>query len=228
LSVQQMWIKNAVGRVAAVAATVCVLALAGALPASAHVTVNPRSAEQGGYAKFSFRVPTERDVPTTKLEVAFPTDHPLASVSVRPTPGWQAAVTRAKLATPIKSGDGDITEAVSKITWTGGSIKPGEFQEFDVSMGPLPEADSLVFKALQTYADGQVVRWIESAEQGQAEPEHPAPVLTLQPAAATQPGAAQGAGQGAEAASPANPTSTSTTGSRSDGVARWLGGAGLA
>jgi hypothetical protein len=50
-------------------------------------------------------------------------------------------------------------------------------------MGPLPtDTDQLVFKALQTYDNGEVVRWIDAAPQGAPEPEHPAPVLTLTPA----------------------------------------------
>ena len=139
----------------------------------------------------AFRVPTESDTAsTTKLEVAIPTDKPIASVGTMPVPGWTVAVEKSKLATPIKSDDGDVTEAISKITWTANSadtaIKPGQFQEFPVSLGPLPDTDKLVFKALQTYSDGNVVRWIDEAVEGQAEPAHPAPVLKLaKPAAAT-------------------------------------------
>ncbi|HZQ79869.1 MAG TPA: YcnI family protein [Acidimicrobiia bacterium] len=160
------------------AAAALVLPATGAL---AHVTVNPRSATQGGYTKLAFRVPNERDgVDSTGVEVNFPADHPITSVSVRPHPGWIYSVETAKLAKPITSDDGDITRAVTKITWTGGTIKPGEFDEFEVSVGPLPtDTDSLTFKALQTYSDGQVVRWIEEATPGGAEPDHPAPVLTL-------------------------------------------------
>ncbi|MEJ3742899.1 YcnI family protein [Actinomycetes bacterium KLBMP 9797] len=155
----------------------------GAGPASAHVTVNPREAVQGGYAKLAFRVPNERDAASTvKVEVAIPTDTPIASVSVRPLPGWTATVERAKLATPLKVHDSEITEAVSKITWTaaaGNDIKPGQFQEFEVSAGPLPEVDQIAFKALQTYSNGEIVRWIEVPEAGKEEPEHPAAVLKL-------------------------------------------------
>ena len=156
-----------------------------ATTAFAHVTVNPREATQGGYAKLAFRVPNERDsASTTKLEINLPADHPFASVSVRPQAGWTYTVEKAKLATPIKSHDTEITEATSKITWTGGAIKPGEFNEFEVSVGPLPsDVDSLTFKALQTYSNGEVVRWIEEATPGGAEPERPAPVLKLTKAA---------------------------------------------
>jgi uncharacterized protein YcnI len=170
--------------VALVAGAALVLPATGAL---AHVTVNPKEATQGGYAKLAFRVPNERDnANTTKLEVNLPMDHPFASVSVRPHAGWTYAIEKSKLATPIKAHDHEISEGVSKITWTGGAIKPGEFDEFEVSVGPLPsDVDSLTFKALQTYSDGEVVRWIEEAAPDGGEVDRPAPVLKLTKAAAT-------------------------------------------
>jgi uncharacterized protein YcnI len=167
--------------IVSLAAAAFVLAVAG--PASAHVTVNPNTATQGGYTKVSFRVPTESDtLSTTKLEVNLPTDTPIASVSLKPLTGWTAVTVKSKLQTPIKTDDGEITEAVTKITWTaspGAEIKPGQFQEFDVSLGPLPDADKVIFKALQTYSDGSVVRWIDEPTTDGSEPEHPAPVLKL-------------------------------------------------
>jgi uncharacterized protein YcnI len=167
--------------------------------AQAHVTVNPREAVQGGYTRVAFRVPTESDTAsTTKLEVALPADQPIASVSVMPVPGWTATAEKTKLATPIKTDDGEVTEAVTKITWTASSadtaIKPGQFQEFPVSLGPLPKTDKLVFKALQTYSDGTVVRWIDEPAEGQPEPEHPAPVLKLTPRPSDPASAAASAG----------------------------------
>ena len=146
--------------------------------------MNPNTVPQGGYAKVSFRVPNEKaNASTTSLEVDIPLDHPIASVSVRPVPGWTATTTTSPLATPIKTGGGEVTSGVSKIVWTGGKIDPGQFQEFDVSLGPLPkDTDSIVFKALQTYSDGNVVRWIDLQQPGQPEPDHPAPVLHLTPA----------------------------------------------
>lgn len=169
---------------AGAAGLVGVLALAA--PAAAHVTVNPSQADPGSYARVAFRVPTESDTAsTTKLQVYLPTDTPVASVSVEPVPGWTIAVKHSKLATPLKTDDGSVTEAVSRITWTAGAgaaIKPGQFQEFPVSLGPLPESGSLTFKALQTYSNGTVVRWIETSSGG-TEPANPAPVLTIAPSA---------------------------------------------
>jgi uncharacterized protein YcnI len=161
------------------AVVVAVLALlAGA--ASAHVTVDPSTAAQGSFIKLSFRVPNEEsDADTVQLDVQFPTDHPIASVAVEPKAGWTHEVTTQKLAQAIQTDDGPVTEAVSQITWKGGAIKPGEFDDFSISVGPLPDVDSLPFKAVQTYSNGNVVRWIDQTPPGGPEPEHPAPTLTL-------------------------------------------------
>ena len=155
-----------------------------AVPAGAHVTVNPKEATRGSFAKLAFRVPNERpDSGTTKVEISFPPAHPLAHLNVRPVEGWTYTIERQTLATPIESeepGGEAVTEYISKITWEGGTIRPGEFQEFEISGGPLPDdADQIVFKAVQTYASGEVVRWIEEPTEDGEEPELPAPILTL-------------------------------------------------
>ncbi len=196
-----------------------------AAPASAHVTVNPREATKGGFAKLAFRVPNERpDSGTTKVEVSFPVDHPLAFLNVRPVPGWTYTVERQKLATPIKSeepGEEDVTEYISKITWSGGTIGPGEFQEFEVSGGPLPEdVDQILFKAIQTYASGEVVRWIEEAGPSGQEPELPAPVLKLV-AGEDEHAAAQPAGDTTETT--AAEQAGTTTNTSDDGGVNGLG-----
>ncbi|MFG2696705.1 YcnI family protein [Kitasatospora sp. NPDC051984] len=163
--------------------------LASAVPASAHVSVQPGSAQQGGYTAVAFRVPNESDTASTvKLEINLPLDHPMASVRTQPLPGWTASLEKSKLDKPLDSHGQQITEAVSKITWTadaGTKIAPGQYQEFNVSLGALPtDTDKLTFKALQTYDNGDVVRWIEDSKDGQPEPAKPAPVLSLTKAAA--------------------------------------------
>src|SRR3954464_5875764 len=106
-------------RSAAVAGTVAALTLGLAVPASAHVTVNPNTAVQGGYAKVTFRVPNESDTArTTKVEVNLPADAPFASVSLKPVAGWTMTAEKAKLAQPIEAHGAQLTDAVSKITWT--------------------------------------------------------------------------------------------------------------
>lgn len=149
--------------------------------ASAHVTVNPGEVEKGSFARLTFRVPNERDdAGTTSLEVNLPEDVAFTSVSIKPLQGWTATTEMRTLDEPIDNHGEQVTEVVSKITWTGGVINPGEFQEFDVSLGRMPEeGDSLSFPSIQTYSSGEVVRWIDPVVEGQEEPEHPAPTLKL-------------------------------------------------
>lgn len=149
-------------------------------PAWAHVSISPPSAPKGSDAVLSFNVPNESaSASTTEVVIAFPTDHPIASAAVLPIAGWTDKIDTVKVAKPIKTDEGEVTEAVSQVTWTGGKIEPGQFQQFTVSVGLPADADALEFKALQTYSDGTTVHWIESETPGGAAPEHPAPVLTL-------------------------------------------------
>ncbi|RZU73774.1 uncharacterized protein YcnI [Micromonospora kangleipakensis] len=203
------------------AVATAVLGLAG--PASAHVTVNPKEAPQGGYGRFAFRVPNESDTAsTTKVEVTLPENAPVGSVSTMPVPGWTVAVEKRKVDPPIDVHGSQLTEAVAKLTWTAAAnagVKPGEFQEFPVSMGPLPQVDRMVFKVLQTYSDGNVARWIEEPTPGGEEPENPAPVLTL---TAASPSAAPSGSAGAAA-----PAGDDDSDDDSDGAGTALGVAGL-
>jgi uncharacterized protein YcnI len=210
------------------AGTVAALATAGVLAAagvaSAHVTVHPESYAKGATdGVLTFRVPNEEDkASTTKVQVYLPTDHPVLGVLVTPQNGWTAKVTTSKLKTPVKTDDGTITDAVSQITWTGGKIAAGQYEDFNVAFGQLPDdTDQLSFKTLQTYSDGDVVRWIEEAAAGDEEPENPAPVLKLTAKESDETPAAS-----ASTASPAT-KSTSASSSSSDSTARGLGIAGL-
>ncbi|MET8827559.1 YcnI family protein [Streptomyces sp. NPDC004610] len=223
-------------RIAAAGAVAAAAVVVLASPALAHVSVQPEgTAAQGGYAVVDFKVPNERDdASTTKLEVNFPAEYPLSSVLPEPVPGWKAEVTRSELDEPIESHGQQITEAVTKVTWTatGKGIEPGFFQKFPVSVGALPDTtDELVFKALQTYSNDEVVRWIEVPQEGQDEPDNPAPVLALSPATGDHHGSAAGAGE-EPAADAANAASASTASERSgdstDTTARVLGIAGIA
>ncbi|MEU1178742.1 YcnI family protein [Streptomyces sp. NPDC005820] len=227
-------------RIAAAAAVAGSAVLLLSSPAFAHVSVQPDgTAAKGGYALVNFRVPNERDdASTTKLEVSFPTDHPLASVMPEKIAGWKATVTKTKLAKPLEVHGQKINEAVSKVTWTadGKGIEPGYIQRFPVSMGALPEdTDELVFKAIQTYSGGEVVRWIEVQEDGAEEPENPAPVLALSAATEDHHGGAATAedasDESAESSDDAKAASAATEAADSSGgsdtTARVLGVVGI-
>ena len=169
------------------AATAAVTAVVGlwSSVASAHVTINTLGpVAQGSFAKLGFSVPNERDdAGTVKLSVQLPADHPLAYVSVQPLPGWDITTTTRQLDTPLDGEGGSITEVVDTITWTATGdtqIAPGQFELFWISAGQMPtDVDELAFPAIQTYSSGEEVTWIDTAADGAAEPEHPAPTVQL-------------------------------------------------
>jgi periplasmic copper chaperone A len=136
-------------------------------PAFAHVSVTPEQAAKGSTATLTFRVPNEKDgATTTKVEIFLPEDHPVTTLTAQPVDGWTEA-----------------TSGTASASWTadaGAGIPPDGAQSFVITVGPLPsDSDSYVFKALQTYSDGEVVRWIELTPPGGPEPDLPAPTLTL-------------------------------------------------
>ncbi|MGH4034709.1 YcnI family copper-binding membrane protein [Actinomycetota bacterium Odt1-20B] len=220
-------------RIAATSAVAAVAVLGLSAPAFAHVSVSPEGeAAKGGYATVNFKVPNEDDkASTTKLEVSFPADHPLASVMTQPVAGWDVKVTKSKLDKPLEMHGEKIDEAVSKVTWTadGKGIEPGTFQKFPLSIGALPEnADQLVFKAVQTYSNKNVVRWIEPQQKGQEEPEHPAPTLALTAASDDHHGGAAASGDDAKSGHDDKTEKAASDADSSDSTARVLGVVGIA
>lgn len=150
--------------------------------AQAHVTLQPSEAAAGSYTVFDVRVPNEtEDANTTEVRVQFPPG--FAEASYQPLPGWSVKVIKEKLAKPVQTDDGPVTEGVHEMIWTGsggeGRIAPGQFVDFPVSVQiPGKAGEELTFKALQTYDNGEVVRWI-----GAPESEHPAPRVLVTAAA---------------------------------------------
>ncbi|WP_433681089.1 DUF1775 domain-containing protein [Nocardia sp. CA-119907] len=193
------WLGRA-GSTGVAAAAVVVIAAA---PASAHVTVSAPDAARGGSAVLVFRVPNESmtNSPTVELAVQIPG---VTAIDTEAVPGWKA----------VTHKDGNVTA----VTWTadsGGGIGPGQFGEFSVLANGLPDMDKLTMPAVQTYADGQVIKWDQSASD-KGEPEYPAPTLAL---AAERSGGAENHGD--------IPARSTTGGSSSDDTARWLGVIGI-
>jgi uncharacterized protein YcnI len=137
--------------------------------ASAHVTVNPKEAPAGATVTLTFRVPNERDArATVGVEISLPTEGAFGSVEPKAKAGWTQ------------------TAEPTKVTWSGGRIDPDRSEDFQLVAGPLPSTtEQLVFKVLQTYEGGEVVRWIEVPQSGAPEPDHPAAVLKIVGGAAT-------------------------------------------
>jgi periplasmic copper chaperone A len=196
--------------------TIVTTAAAGALAvpataAQAHVTLQPKSAPAAAYVVESVRVPNETDDATTiKVVVQFPDG--FADVAYQRVAGWDVKVGKDKLATPIKTDDGEVTEGVKTITWTAkskaGGIAPGQFQDFPLSLQvPGKAGDTLTFKALQTYSNGEVARWI-----GAPDADRPAPQVTVTAAAGDHHAAAGDTATTEQTSAPATPASSTSSG----------------
>jgi uncharacterized protein YcnI len=209
-------------------AALAVAALVSAPAAQAHVTLQPREASAGGFARMSVRVPNERDDASTRqVRVQFPPG--FYSVSYEPVAGWDVEVKMRDLAEPAEEFGEKVTEEVAEVSLTaekGAEIDPGQFRDFGLSMR-IPETPNkaLTFKALQAYTGGEVVRWI-----GPPDSDEPAPQVQVTPAA-EEGAAARSSGAGQDAAAPAAAT---TGGGGNDGpstglaiVALALGALGL-
>jgi len=174
-------------RIAAFAVAAGALAVPAA--AQAHVTVQPTSVPAGAETVLSVRVPNERDdASTVKVDVKLPPG--FVSASWEAVPGWSVRAVKQKLSKPVQTDDGPIDEQVGEIVWTAAGrkagIQPGEFRDFPLSVViPGKAGETLTFKALQTYSNGSVVRWI-----GAPGADEPAPrvELTSATSAAADPG----------------------------------------
>ena len=160
--------------VAAFAATLCLLALP--TLAAAHITITPSQAPAGSFAGLAVRVPTESSsASTTKVALQMPPG--VLSASYEPVSGWSTVVKKNRLTKPIETDDGPIDEQITEVVWTatGPGIAPGQFVSFGLSvLLPKMAGQTLPFKAVQTYSNGDVVRWI-----GPPGASEPAPTLTL-------------------------------------------------
>jgi uncharacterized protein YcnI len=133
--------------------------LAVSAPAWAHVVVSPEEVTAGDYETLTVSVPTEKEIPTTEIRVEVPEGFLLSGV--QPVPGWEHTFEE----------DGGVVTAV---TFSGGEIRPREFQQFLVQAQAPEEPGEYPWKAFQTYKDGSVVEWT-----GAPDSEEPASVVEV-------------------------------------------------
>jgi periplasmic copper chaperone A len=177
---------------AGAAAAATVLAPAAA---SAHVSFHPNAIPQGAFVTTDIRVPDEEDeADVTGLRVKLPDG--VLDAEGAPPAGWSFSTRTKKLAKPITTDDGTVTSEVTEVDFTGGRIRPGDFGNFPVALG-LPDAAKqgqvIGFPTIQTYSNGDVVRWI-----GTPSDDRPAPTIDV-----TAPGAAALDVTGGDAGPPA-------------------------
>jgi uncharacterized protein YcnI len=124
-----------------------------------HVTVQPKQSTVGKTEKYALRVPTEKFVPTVRVEVEFPAALTVSSFDAKP--GWK-----------IEEKRNPAGKLVGVILM--GSIPTGESSEFTFTAENPNEAGKLSWKAIQVYEDGSKSEWT-GAEGSRT----PAPVVEV-------------------------------------------------
>ena len=159
-----------------------ILAAAFAAPlAQAHITLEQTTAAAGAYQKLTFRVGHGcSGSPTNSVTVILPE----AVTGAKPMPkvGWNVSTTQGTLNTPLDTEGAAITSAVREVSWKGGPLPDGQYDEFSMQV-KLPEIPGkYYFKVIQLCDKGRM-EWSETPAAPGAKMKAPAPVLEVLPAA---------------------------------------------
>jgi periplasmic copper chaperone A len=153
-----------------------------AAPASAHVEPLAETAAAGDTLTTALQVPHGcNGSPTTKLAIQVPTD--VEDFKPQPVAGWTLSSTMRKVDPPQTIEGETITETLDTVTWTaspGNALPDDQMQDFwFTAQMPDEKAGTVItFPTVQTCEQGET-QWIQPSKEGQAEPEHPVPAITL-------------------------------------------------
>lgn len=140
-----------------------ILVVLSATPALAHVHIDIDETRPGARARYTVSVPNESDsADTIQVEVQLPEG--LEVQRHRPPEGWEMADDQGVL------------------TISGGALPPGATAEFRFVATNPPRRGEEAFPSIQTYSDGEEVRWI-----GEPDSDHPAPVVRYSGSPVEQP-----------------------------------------
>lgn len=157
------------------------LAVVLAAPAFAHVTVTPGQAAVGSYSVLTFTATHGCDgSPTTEMSVQIPAG--VTGVKAEPVAGWEVSYEIGELPEPVGEGDDAITEGVTVVTWSGGTLPDDQIQRYSMQV-KLPDdgaGETLWFPVVQSCEEGENA-WINIPEEGQDphDIDEPAPGVTL-------------------------------------------------
>ena len=129
---------------ATVIAACAVLLLVIPALAYGHAVVYPKISFAGAYEKYVLRVPNEKAVATTRVEIRFPAEVKVSSFA--DVAGWQLEV---------------LTDSAKRIigaVWTG-TLPPQRFIEFPFVAANPKTQGHVSWPTYQTYADGMRVEW---------------------------------------------------------------------
>jgi uncharacterized protein YcnI len=119
--------------------------------AEGHVTVTPTTAEPGSDQTFVFTVPNETETGiANRFEVILP-------------PGVEAEGAQAKPGWTVKREGG-------RVVWSGGAIRPGEFEQFGISGSAPKSGASVRFVVRESFANGPTYTYHPTLRLAFAEP----------------------------------------------------------
>lgn len=143
------------------AAVSCGLIVA-ASAASAHVEIDPAEVTAGSAATISLQVGHGCDAsPTRELDVQIPAG--VDDVTGKPPSGWTVRT------------DGDVVRFVAD---EGSELGPHDHGAFPLDFTAPEKPGRLVFKTVQVCVEGEIT-WIDDWDGTGAEPDNPAPSLTV-------------------------------------------------
>ena len=166
------------GRSRTLVAAVATLAVVAAIVPTlswAHAVVFPKTSTPGAYEKYVLRVPNEKAIATTRVELRVPAG--VRVTSFADVPGWQLEILT------------DSANAITAAIWTG-TLPPKRFVEFPF-VAVNPKTDTRIeWPAFQTYADNERVEW--TGPEGSKSPASVTVVAAAAPAVAAPPAAGGG------------------------------------
>lgn len=149
-----------------------------ATSAIAHSTLEQTEVAAGTITKITLRVPHGCDGQATHtVELTMPDG--FYAAKPMPKAGWTLETETADYATPYEMHGHTMTQGVQKVTWSGGNLEDGWYDEFTVrgTVGRDVASNTvLYFPALQTCADG-TADWTDTS--GSHDVPNPAPKLTV-------------------------------------------------
>ena len=132
----------------------------------AHVGVRPRESAAGATQQYTMRVPTEKAIPTVRIELEVPAGVEISAVD--DIAGWKVELRN------------DSAGRIVGIVWSGSSIAPRQAGHFTFTAQNPPGETAVSWKVLQIYEDGTRSEW--TGPQGSRTP---ASVTTIKARAAT-------------------------------------------
>ena len=149
-----------------------------AAPALSHATLEQSEVAAGSTTKITLRVPHGcKGEATHTVQLTLPDG--FYAAKPMPKPGWTLATENGAYAKPYDNHGSEMTEGLRRVTWSGGHLEDGWYDEFTVrgTVGKdIAPGSILYFPALQECANGSA-DWTDTS--GGQDVANPSPKVTV-------------------------------------------------